>query len=138
MKNFVIALILLLLTAALVLVNARLVRREVDGLKELLREDGNEKGKARKLCAILEEKEFFFSLSSNHLIWEQAVQLAGELSVYEDDPEKEKETKALRKQLALILSELEDGEKFSFITLFRLDFFPKKLYDKYNGKENVK
>ena len=124
MKNVILAVLFLCLVLAGAGVNAHFVRQETDKMLALASTDG----KASELRALLEKDEFLLSLSCNHLLLEQTEQLAIELCACEAAPEPDPAEPAVRDKLLLLISEIRDGEKFSFSGIFRIDFFPEIGY----------
>ena len=124
MKNVVLAVLLLCLVLAGAGVNAHFVRQETGKMLTLASADG----KAEELRALLEKDELLLSLSCNHLLWEQAEQLAIELCALEALPEPDPAEPSVREKLILSISEIGSGEKFSFSGIFRIDFFAEMGY----------
>lgn len=114
MKNFLLALFLLAAVLTLSLVNAHYVRAEISAMQSLLSASDGGKAVYDRLC----EDEFLLSLSSNHLLIEQAMQCAIDLSCLEKSPGSTAEAEAARSKLRLALSEIENGEKCNFSGLF--------------------
>ena len=124
MKNVILAALLLCLVLAGAGVNAYFVQKETTRMLALASADG----KAEELRALLEKDEFLLSLSCNHLLLEQAEQLAIDLSACEAARDPDPNEPAIRDKLLLSISEIKDGEKFSFSGIFRIDFSPEMGY----------
>lgn len=111
MKNFWIALILLLLTVALTAVNAFWVQREMQSLSALAA--GND---AQAAADRFEKAEPFLALTVNHVILEQAQNAVLEMTVYEDVSPAD--YLASRERFLAALREIEEGEKFNISNIF--------------------
>ena len=105
MKNFLLSLLLLAAVLAFVLIDSHFVRSEIAAMESLLTRPGGGAAVSERL----QKDELLLSLSANHLLWEQALQSALDLSVLEATPSPEAD--AARAKLRLALSELESGEK---------------------------
>lgn len=114
MKNLIIALLLLAAVVTGVCKNASFVLEETSRMEELLSEPGG----GDRVLEKLKENEFLLSLSSNHVLLEQAMQYAADLAAFEADPALIAEAKAAKEKLLLVISEIRGGEKITFSGIF--------------------
>lgn len=111
MKNFWIALVLLLLTVALSVCNAFFVHTELQTLRTLALEQD-----ARTLEARFEKAEPYLALTVNHIVLEQVQNAVLEMKVYETTSRAD--YLAARERFLAALREIEEGEKFNISNIF--------------------
>ncbi len=111
MKNFLFACGLLALAVILTVCNAFAVCRRTETLTELVKQDDPE-----TLCAELADADPFLSLTIHHALLEQVQQTAEDMRAYHgvSDPSYQ----AAKGRLLMLLQELQEGEKFSFFSIF--------------------
>ncbi len=115
MKNFILALLLLVLSIGLTVANAVKIRHDTDYLVAIAEQDD-----ASLLYDELLRMDTYFSLTINHTVLEQAEQAAAEMRAYryEEGEGALADYQSAKTRLLLALHELEEGEKFSFFNIF--------------------
>lgn len=115
MKQFILAVLLLVLTIALTAANAMTIRKDISHLTKLAEQDD-----AEGLCDELERLDNYFSLTINHNLLEQAQQSAHAMRAYQriDEEGAAADYRLAKENLLLLLREIEDGETCSFFNIF--------------------
>ncbi len=115
MKQFLLAVLLLALTVTLTAVNAAVVRRDVDRLSALAAQDDTE-----RLCAELEKRDGFLSLTVHHALLEQIRQQANAMNAYRpvDEEGMQADYRSAKETLFMLLNEIRVGEKCSIVNIF--------------------
>jgi len=111
LKNFWIALILLLLALALTIGNSFFVQAEMRTLYDLAQADD-----AQATADRFERIEPYLALTVNHVILEQAQNAVSEMTVYATSDDTE--YLASRERFLAALREIEEGEKFNVSNIF--------------------
>lgn len=115
MKNFIVAVCLLVLTLAFTVANAAAVQKQVSVLTDCAMRDD-----VHALEDALDKLDPYLSLSVPHMILESLHESAAAMRVYFDsgDPSMQTEYLTAREKFLLYCKEITDGEKFSVSNLF--------------------